>query len=655
MKQSNTRTPDPGDRPDAEQLRRYLEATNAMGPHWRADGGALTFVWNETGAYQVYVVEAPESGAISPSGAAVRITGGPERCTDPRFLSTGEILYTSDIGGNENFQLMIAGQDDEGWHSRRLTTEDRAKYRLAHATDEELLFVGNDQDRARFTLYSQPLPVEAWQPRALFTPDAGVIQQAERLESTGRERGGETGRSGDGSLLVELAHSNTRQELLLLDHGEEAPRSLTRALDGGGDVRWDLIRPCPDGRLLVATDLDSDRFRPVLLGLDGSLTTIPVLEAMDQGEYEGSTYRPDQPGAVVELNIEGYSRLFHLTDCREDASLQEIEPPLHGALVSGDARTSRRGLALSPDARALAVAFGGPAEVANVWVGGFGGNTPDQAPKLRPHWQRVSHAEPAGIDPESLRDCSLARFRSFDGLSVPYFSYLPEGVGPFPTLLMIHGGPEAQARPTFNSVIQFLSAAGFAVVVPNIRGSAGYGRRYLDLDNRELRLDSIRDIAELARHLSESHEAVDGDRLAIMGGSYGGFAVLSAMTEHPELWKAGIDIVGISNFVTFLENTAAWRRGLRESEYGSLADRELLERISPITRIERVAAPLLIIQGDNDERVPLSESQQMYEKLRDLGRTVELMRFADEGHGITRLENRIRAYTRVVEWLREHV
>ncbi|TFH04083.1 MAG: S9 family peptidase, partial [Candidatus Thorarchaeota archaeon] len=149
---------------------------------------------------------------------------------------------------------------------------------------------------------------------------------------------------------------------------------------------------------------------------------------------------------------------------------------------------------------------------------------------------------------------------------------------------------------------------------------------------------------------------IDGNRLAIIGGSYGGFAVLSAMTEHPDLWRAGVDIVGISNFVTFLRNTAAWRRSLREAEYGRLEhDLETLEKISPINKIDKIAAPLLIIQGDNDERVPLSESIQMYEKLKEKGLQVELMRFADEGHGLAKLNNKIKAYSRVVQWLQEIV
>jgi dipeptidyl aminopeptidase/acylaminoacyl peptidase len=201
-------------------------------------------------------------------------------------------------------------------------------------------------------------------------------------------------------------------------------------------------------------------------------------------------------------------------------------------------------------------------------------------------------------------------------------------------------------------MVQFYLSANYAVITPNIRGSTGYGRDYMDLDNKEKRLDSILDIKELALHIRQNDLDIDENKLIIYGGSYGGFAVLSAMTEHPELWAAGVDIVGISNFVTFLENTAEWRRKHREGEYGSLEDDyEMLQSISPIHKIDRIQSPLFIIQGDNDERVPLSESIQMYEKLKENGLEVKLLRFADEGHGIVKTKNRILAYSQVVTWL----
>ena len=243
-------------------------------------------------------------------------------------------------------------------------------------------------------------------------------------------------------------------------------------------------------------------------------------------------------------------------------------------------------------------------------------------------------------------------------MKVPYFKHIPSGKKPengWPTILIIHGGPEAQFVPSFSPIIQFYLSTGFSVVAPNIRGSAGYGRKYLDLDNKEKRLDSIKDIKHLALHLKKDPD-IDGDKLIIYGGSYGGFAVLSAMTEHPEIWAAGIDIVGISNFVTFLQNTAPWRRKLREVEYGSLEeDLEMLKSISPIHKVDNISSPLFIIHGDNDERVPLSEAIQMHKILKKKGLNVELLRFDDEGHGITKLKNKIEAYSKIVEWLNKTV
>ena len=250
----------------------------------------------------------------------------------------------------------------------------------------------------------------------------------------------------------------------------------------------------------------------------------------------------------------------------------------------------------------------------------------------------------------------MNKFESFDGLEVPYFMMKPNGDGPFPTIFVIHGGPEGQSRSGFSNRLQLLYSMGYMIIIPNIRGSNGYGRKYLALDDIELRLDSIKDINELAQHLIMNNDYVDGNKLIIYGGSYGGFAVLSAMVEYPNTFQIGIDIVGISNFVTFLENTADWRRRLREVEYGFLErDREFLESISPSNKIENVKSPILIIQGDNDERVPLSESIQMYEKLKEQNIPTQLLRFEDEGHGVIKRKNVIKQYKIIFEFLKTHL
>ncbi|MFC6726079.1 alpha/beta hydrolase family protein, partial [Halobium palmae] len=178
---------------------------------------------------------------------------------------------------------------------------------------------------------------------------------------------------------------------------------------------------------------------------------------------------------------------------------------------------------------------------------------------------------------------------------------------------------------------------------------------YTHLDDVRKRMDSVKDVRAAAEWL-RGHPAVDPDRLVIMGGSYGGFVVLAAMTEYPDLWAAGVDIVGIANFVTFLENTGEWRRERREAEYGSLAeDREFLESISPVNNADRIDAPLFVIHGANDPRVPVGEAHQIVEEARAGGVPVRELVFEDEGHGVTKLPNRIETYTAVVEFLDEHV
>src|SRR6202012_1427266 len=203
----------------------------------------------------------------------------------------------------------------------------------------------------------------------------------------------------------------------------------------------------------------------------------------------------------------------------------------------------------------------------------------------------------------------------------------------------VHGGPESQAHRLFSPVIQALVASGYGVVVPNVRGSTGYGKRYAALDDTTRRLDSVRDLAAIHGALGEL--GFDPARAALWGGSYGGYMVLAGLAFQPELWAAGVDIVGIASLVTFLENTSAYRRAPREREYGSLAaDRDFLHSVSPLTRVDDITAPLFIIHGANDPRVPLSKAEQIHAAMTSRGRECELLVYADEGHGLAKRANR---------------
>jgi acetyl esterase/lipase/Tol biopolymer transport system component len=260
---------------------------------------------------------------------------------------------------------------------------------------------------------------------------------------------------------------------------------------------------------------------------------------------------------------------------------------------------------------------------------------------------------PAAIGPEDLVSAERGEARSFDGEMIPFFVFRPasEEARP-PTVVAVHGGPEAQAVLGFDPVIQALAAVGYGVVVPNVRGSTGYGKRYASLDDTTKRLDSVRDLEAVHGALADA--GFDPDRAAVWGGSYGGYMVLSALAFQPELWAAGVDIVGISNLVTFLENTSEYRRAFREHEYGSLErDREFLAEASPLTHADAIRAPLFMIHGRNDPRVPVSEAEQLADLLARRGVRRELLIYEDEGHGLARLENELDAYPRAIGFLDE--
>jgi dipeptidyl aminopeptidase/acylaminoacyl peptidase len=250
----------------------------------------------------------------------------------------------------------------------------------------------------------------------------------------------------------------------------------------------------------------------------------------------------------------------------------------------------------------------------------------------------------------------LVRYPTFDGRQIPAFLYLPHGEQRnLPVVINVHGGPEGQSRPWFNPTIQYLVSRGYGVLDPNVRGSSGYGHEYQSLDDVRLRMDSVADLRHAALWLSESGIA-DPQRIAVMGASYGGFMVLSAITTYPDLWAVAVDIVGIANFVTFLENTGPWRRKLRESEYGNLEnDRAFLEQISPIRSVDRITAPLFVVHGANDPRVPVGEAEQIVSALRAREVPVEYLRFADEGHGLIKRTNRLVAYPAIARFLERYL
>ncbi|MFN7106306.1 MAG: alpha/beta hydrolase family protein, partial [Pyrobaculum sp.] len=216
-------------------------------------------------------------------------------------------------------------------------------------------------------------------------------------------------------------------------------------------------------------------------------------------------------------------------------------------------------------------------------------------------------------------------------------------------VVYLHGGPESQDRPDLKPLVLALLISGFLVAAPNYRGSTGFGKSFVHLDDREKRWDAIRDIEAFVKWLHES--GIARDRPCVVGGSYGGYLTLMTLATAPELWACGVEIVGIFNLVTFLERTAPWRRKYREAEYGPLENKELLFQLSPAAHVEKIEAPLMIVHGANDIRVPVYEAEQLAQRLKELGRYVEVIILPDEGHGITKVKNRVHIYTSVVKFI----
>jgi dipeptidyl aminopeptidase/acylaminoacyl peptidase len=274
--------------------------------------------------------------------------------------------------------------------------------------------------------------------------------------------------------------------------------------------------------------------------------------------------------------------------------------------------------------------------------------------------ERWTHSETGGLDPSRFSEPELIRWKSFDGLTISGFLYRPPErfTGPRPVIVNIHGGPEGQFQPTYlGSLNYFLNELGTVVIFPNVRGSTGYGKTFLNLDNGRKREDSVKDIGALLDWIQTRSE-LDSKRIMVTGGSYGGYMTLASMTHFNQRFRCAVDVVGISNWITFLEHTEAYRRDLRRVEYGDERDPEMhkfLESISPIARVDMITKPMFIVAGRNDPRVPYTEGQQMTAAIRAHNVPVWYLLAADEGHGFAKKTNRDFQLAATVMFIRKYL
>ncbi len=546
--------------------------------------------------------------------------------------------------------------------------------------------------RYQLTFDEEPLSAVSRQPggsNLIFTRDAGGSEFSQIFlfeAGTGRSTMLTDGESRNGAMVWDrdgrrFAYQSTRRngaanDLWIMDPAE--PENAAIALESQDGSWWGPIEFSSTGTRLLAlnyrsitdssaylVDLD-DGSRTALAGGDGT-TNYPVafddegngfwLTTSQGGEFVRLAWQPlaagakpeivtgDIPWDVTEVAISSdRERMAFVINENGRSALYLLDPQSRDyrrveAIPTGIAG----GLVFSPDGDALAFTLNTAQTPSDTFALALG-----DSPLSHGELVRWTSSEVGGLDTSRFATPELIEYPTFDEVNgeprmIPAWVYRPAGEGPFPVVVSIHGGPESQSRPLFSSTYQmWIDTLGVAVVLPNVRGSAGYGKSYLKLDNAERREDSVRDIGALLDWIVEEDD-LDAGRVAVFGGSYGGYMVLASAVHYSDRLKAAVDIVGISNFVTFLENTEDYRRDLRRAEYGDERDpamRAFLERISPLNNVDRIDVPMFIVQGENDPRVPVTEAIQIVDALREADQPVWYMNALNEGHGYRRKENR---------------
>lgn len=599
---------------------RYLNVRMAYAPSFSPDGTHLSFLTDITGVAEVWSIPV-EMRAATPSWPT-QLTFRGERVMSATFSPTADtMLVTADVGGNERAQLYLLSGDGASFDA--LTTQPEVIYVFGDWSPdgERIVYSSNERDPRYFDVYEREMI-------------SGTIRQLLQHDGTNYA----LGYSPDGKqVLATRIESNTRNRLLLIDRESREARMLTPEMTGNGPAlysapAWSANRA---GLYLLC---NRDRQFVSLAYLDLATTQLSYLSDMSW-DITRLTLTHDGKRMVTVLNEDGYAHL-QIFDVSQGWEKRETlhAPTLPNGVVND--------LTWSPDGKRLAITFMCADDAPDIYIWDVEEGVV----------QRATSSSLGGIPRSAFVNPSLVHYPTFDGREIPAFLYLPEGEQRnLPVIINVHGGPESQALPVFNAVNQYFVGRGYGVLAPNVRGSTGYGYEYQSLDDVRLRMDSVKDLQHAALWLRDSGIA-DAKRITVMGGSYGGFMVLAAVTTYPDLWAAAVDIVGIANFVTFLENTGPWRRKHRESEYGSLEhDREFLEQISPIRSVERITAPMFVIHGANDPRVPVGEAEQIVAALRERKVPVQYLRFEDEGHGLIKRTNRLIAYPAIARFLDEYM
>jgi dipeptidyl aminopeptidase/acylaminoacyl peptidase len=591
------------DRPD---ITRFLNVRRAYAPSLSPDGRQLAFRTQISGTPQLWVVDAA-------GGWPRQLTFG-ESVTFHAWSPAGTwIVYGTDRGGNEREGFYLITPD--GTVERELLAPSEAFRQFGAFTRDGRRIVYATTERTGVEFDIHLLDVETGDDREVFRGRMGLYAASFSPD-------------GQRVLLIE-ARGEDANDLFLLDVATGRLDTLFAPDDRSSYASFAWT---PDGNgFYLATD--HERAFAALAFYDVGERQLEWIDTPD-GDVEDVGLSHDGRFLVWSVNDGGYSRVS-ARDLETGAALPDPDLPRGVASVTW-----------ADGAAVAAFSVTGPQVPGDIWI-----------------WQptvgaatRVTHSDAAGLDLARMVVPTHHDFDARDGVTLHGLLYLPHDLAPGvrpPVLLGVHGGPTAQARPEFDPAVQYLLTRGIAYFDLNFRGSTGYGKAFARLNDGRLRAHEYFDMEDAVQWLRQGG-LVDADRVAVMGGSYGGYLTMAAVTRLPDVFRSGVAFVGVANWVTALEGASPQLKASDRIEYGDIDDpddRAFFESISPLTHVEHVRAPVMVLHGANDPRDPVTESDQFVAGIRAIGGEVEYLRFPDEGHGIRKLANRIIAYRRIAAFL----
>jgi dipeptidyl aminopeptidase/acylaminoacyl peptidase len=577
-------------------VQRYQNYRAASFQDWLSDGSIL-IATRFGSTQQIHRV-------TMPGGARTQITFQSEPIAGAIAIpGTQRFVFVRDTGGDEWFQLYAAGLTGD---PQQLTEAGTRNQSTAFSPDGQMMAWSRaTKGSAEYAIYVAD-PSDRRSVKSVYR-EAGSIDpddiSADRAQ-----------------LLFTRSISNRESKLFLLDLASGKAKEIAPK---AGKVLYTNARLARDGRSVYAISTKGSDFGR-LVQIDIASGKDTVLTPDLKWDVETFTISDDDRLLAYSVNEDGFSKVV-VRDLVTRRALPQPELP-RGVLQN---------MAFSPDQTKLAFDLSTATSAGDVWTWDVTGAS----------LARWTTSELGGLDPAKLAEPQLVRFKSFDGQSVSALVYRPAGIAPevrTPVIMDIHGGPEGQTRPSWNVGAQYFAGVlGATVILPNVRGSTGYGRRYADLDNAEKREDSVKDIGALLDWIA-TQPNLDKNRVAVYGQSYGGYMSLAVMTHYADRLVGGVERYGISDFASFLKNTEAYRRDNRRAEYGDERDAKMqavFERIAPLANVAKITKPMLVMQGANDPRVPKSESDQVVAGIRANGVETWYVVFADEGHGFLKKPN----------------